>query len=427
MFNSPRDFNHLIKDYNVEHFPCAIEWWGVEAFFQTLENKKKWSFKGSLTQWLKKDNIPGSNLILTLFDMDKGDNYSYYKRNNSNKIRFDNIKCEARYDNCYIKTCYPDYEMEFIDPKNDIQLYMEYEPLSQPYCVAQNITDGWIPMNLGLSRYMFIPRNKLFGKICIQDTEYNIKGNGYFEHLWGNFSYTNPLKYSHEIIKSISVYSKLFTHWLQARRPKIPKSILFSTENNPLSYDWTWAIFDDGSSLFFGNSLFWIMKGPILGDLIFTQDGKNYIEFFNTQFQYLKTIYMKEYDFYYPSEFDIKAVHKNKRLYLKFKMTVNSHELLMTLSDKKNAFIICESPGLTEGYYDNGKKKIKLKGQCKIESQRQVSRFGHNSLFIDLFLPPKGLGFKSTLDSHYLNKKIFTELRFLPKPNIYFKIKKNIK
>ena len=68
MSNSARDFNQFKRDDDVEHFPCAIEWWGVEAFFQTLDNKK-WSFKGSLTQWLKKGDKPGSNLIISLFDI----------------------------------------------------------------------------------------------------------------------------------------------------------------------------------------------------------------------------------------------------------------------------------------------------------------------------------------------------------------------
>lgn len=424
MSNSVSYFNPFKKEDDSEHFPCVIEWWGVEAFFQDTNKIKRWSYKGSLTQWIKKNNTPGSNFISTLFDINEGKHSSYYSRRDFEKLKFDNSKFEARYDDCFIKTRYPDYEMKFIDPKNDVRLFMKYEPISLPHWVAQNLTNGWLPMNLGLSRYGFVPRSKLKGKIRIKGEEFDINGEGYFEHLWGNFSYTNPFKYISEVKKSISVYSKLMMRWFKSRETKIPKSIVFSSENNPVGYDWAWAVFDNGSSLFLGNSLFWVSKGPFFGLLIFTKDGKDYTEFYNVQFKYLKTRYIKEYDFYYPSEFSINASEDNKHLRLRFKMTVESREFLMKLSGKKKAFFICEAPGIIEGYYYDGKEHLKLKGHCKIEPQRQTSRLGHNSIGFDLSLPPKGFGLKSTLDSHYLDRKISAKIQVLPKPVISFNIKK---
>jgi hypothetical protein len=96
----------------------------------------------------------------------------------------------------------------------------------------------------------------------------------------------------------------------------------------------------------------------------------------------------------------------------------------MKLSDKKNAFFICESPGSVSGYYFDGKKKIDLKGKCKIEPQRQVSRLGHNSLKLDFHLPPRGFGIDIDIDSHYLKKNLTTRFHLLPRPSFKFKVGK---
>ena len=42
-------------EFEQEHFPCAKEWWCVEGFFTTIENKKRWSFKADLYQTIGKD------------------------------------------------------------------------------------------------------------------------------------------------------------------------------------------------------------------------------------------------------------------------------------------------------------------------------------------------------------------------------------
>jgi hypothetical protein len=63
---------------------------------------------------------------------------------------------------------------------------------------------------------------------------------------------------------------------------------------------------------------------------------------------------------------------------------------------------------------------VELEGDCKIESQRQPSKLGHNSLIIDFIKPPKGVGISFDLDSHYLKKKFFTKMQFAPKPKLIF-------
>jgi hypothetical protein len=108
-------------------------------------------------------------------------------------------------------------------------------------------------------------------------------------------------------------------------------------------------------------------------------------------------------------------------------MTQECREYVSRFPDRKYwlAFVICEAPGITKGYYHDDKEEIPLTGICKIESQRQVSILSHNSLRIDILKPPKGVGISIEIDSHYMEKKIFAQLRLIPKPIMRFSCKRN--
>jgi len=424
MSNNKEPGNPWTPDDEREHFPSVIEWWGAEAFFKSVEDNKKWSLKASFTEWLTKSKKPGSNLIITLFDLDGDKHFCHYSRKNSAKLETAKDSFNVRYNDSSMKGSYPNYKMYFRDPKNNIDFDIKYSAESLPHWIAQDITNGWLPMSLGFYRYGFIPKCNLSGTMKTKDNIFSIEGRGYFEHVWGNFSYTNPIAYATELKKTISTYSKLIGWWIHNHKTRIPKSIMFCTENNPRGYDWIWALFDNGWSLFYGNILLWIMKGPVAGSLIFSKDGKTYTEFCNVNFQYKETRYVKEYDFYYPSEIIINAQKERERLSLCFKMTVKSREFLMKLTGKRNAFFICEAPGEVKGYYFDGKERIKLSGVCKMEPQRQVSKMGHNSLKLDFMLPPKGVGIDADLNSHYLKKRITTKFHIVPRPSIKLNVKK---
>ena len=424
MINNKEPGNPWTTNDEREHFSSVVEWWGAEAFFKSVEDNKKWSFKASFTEWLTRSKKPGSNFIITLFDLDDNKYFSHYSRNKSAKLESSKDSFNVKYNDSYMKGSYPNYEMYFKDPKNNIDFDIRYSAESLPHWIAQDITNGWLPMSLGFYKYGFIPKCGLSGTMKTEDNIFNIKGRGYFEHVWGNFSYTNPIAYATDLKKTISTYSKLIGWWIHNHKIQIPKSVMFCTENNPRGYDWIWALLDNGWSLFYGNILLWIMKGPVAGSLILSKDGKRYTEFCNVNFQYKETRYVKKYDFYYPSEININAQNEKEKLSLCFKMTVKSRELLMKLTGKENAFFICEAPGEVKGYYFDGKERIKLSGVCKMEPQRQVSKLGHNSLKLDFMLPPKGIGIDADLFSHYLKKRIITRLHLAPRPSIKLKFKK---
>lgn len=415
--------NPWTPDDEKEHFPSILEWWCAVTFFKSAENSKRWSLKASFAQWIEKDEKLGSILNMTLFDQDSGGHQVYYSRTDRTKLKSSKDSLDIRYDDSFIKGSYPNYKMYFNDKKNNIQFDLNYNAESLPHWIAQDVTNGWLPMGLGFYRYGFIPKSNLSGKMMMNNKMFNLEGKGYFEHVWGDFSYSSPLSNLSQINKTISVYSRLIGWWLHNHKANLPSSIIVSTENNALGYDWVWSLLDNGWTLYYGNILFWIMKGPATGTLILSKDGKHYLEFGNIHFKYNKVQYSKEYDFYYPTEIEVIGIKGEEKLHLHFKMTSEAREYVSRFTGGKYwlCFVICEAPGIAEGYYYDGEKKTKISGVCKIEPQRQASVVGHNSLQIDIIKPPKGVGVSFDLDSHLIRKKIFAQIQLAP-----FEIKWNL-
>jgi hypothetical protein len=339
--------------------------------------------------------------------------------NEPNKI---NEGFYINHDESYMRGLFPDYIIHIMDLKNKILFDFNFQAKSMPQWVAQSITDGWLPWGLGFYRYGFIPKLDVSGKIKIKNKTFNVEGIGYLEHVWGDWSLKNPLYAFSNLKKAIFLYAKLGYWWLHNHTIKIPESITFTSENNPIGYDWVWAVMDNGWTIFYGNIMLWIMKGPAAGILILSKDGKNYEDFCDIDFTYKKTIYLKNYDFFYPTELEVTARKDKQILHLYFKMTNDCIEFFQQFPKGGywRAFVICEAPGIVDGYYYDGNKKINLKGFCKIEPQRQISKFGHNSLKLDFLSPPKGVGATFNLNSHFLRKNIQAQIQLAPRPKVSF-------
>jgi len=411
--------------YEREQYPCLLEWWCTQAFFKTHINGKKWSFKISFTQWNEKKKS-GSILHASLLDKEKNKQYNYYSRDDENKLKSKENIFHMKYKNSFISGSYPNYESYFIDEKNDVKLYIKYEAESRPYQIFQNLTEGVMPMGLGYYKYGYIPKCRITGQLTMNNKSYKVSGIGYFEHVWGDFLYDKPLALAFKLKKILHAYAKLIKWRSKTLDVKIPNTIKLSTDNNPFGYDWVWSVLDQDWNIFYGNSLFWIMEGPAMGVLILSKDGKTYAEFSDIYFKYNKTRYSKVYDIFYPSDLLIKAKKGKELLQLHFWMTSDAREYIARFEKSKfwHGFVICEAPGEVEGYYSNGKEKIKLHGDCKIEPQRQASIFGHNSLKIDFLKPPKRLGLNFDFESHYFKKKVSTTLLLRPKLNIKINFKR---
>lgn len=433
-FNSKTHRINMVKNFELknpwmpqdegDHHPVMKEWWTIETFFKTLDNSKKWNLMNSFAYEME---TPSCFFQYVLFDLiskkcilheDINDDFGklFHKKN----------KVDLKFEKSTISGVYPNYKIHIEDQKQGLIIDMLFKAKSLPHWVAQDITNGNLPIGLNFYKYGFLPHCDIFGTFTLRDESYKINSKGYLEHAWGNWTYRNPIQKLSNLKTTISSYTHLSRWWFSHHQLHIPQSITLTTENNPFGYDWIWGIFDNNWSLFYGNSLFWISKGPVFGMLCITPDGKNYWEFCNLKFRYNKLNYIEKYDIYYPFEIELNGVVENKEIHLRFWSTTDSYEYISPFNNNEfyKAWILCEMPGRMEGTYKDGNKIIKLKGDCKIVPLRQPSYLGHNSLTLNFLKPPLGVGVNIKLVSHYLNKQVITKLHLAPRPLLRWKVKK---
>ena len=416
--------NPWTPDDEKGHFPSPIEWWSNEILLKDVKTKKEWNLKASFTEWCEnKQKRIGCIYRTVLLDVETDKHFEYSFRSDSHRFESSEKHFDVRLKDSFMRGLYPKYEMKFVDPEHKIETHLNYHADVLPHWVSQDITNGYLPMGLGQYRYGYIPKISVTGTMKKDGETLEVEGKGYLEHVWGSFSYDNPFKKDSDLKKTVSTYVKLLRWWLCNNTIRIPKSITFSTENNPFSYDWIWGLLDNGWTVFYGNSLFWIMDGPATGSLIISKDEKTYTEFGNITFKYNKIRYVKKYDFYYPEELELFAKQGKEFLHLIFKNTTDYLEHINPFPYAKHwwtGFAICEAPGIIEGFYSNGERKTKLSGICRLEPQRQISKLGHNSLKLDFLKPPKGVGISVDFESHFFEKKIKASLQLAPSPKLKF-------
>ena len=417
--------NPLTTKFEKEYFPCAKEWWCIVGYLNSIKGNNKWSYKVDFLQIMKKNKFPWSYYSLTLFDINKNKSYFYSSEKDNLKMKTKNDNFFIQYDKSFLKGSYPEYQMYLDDKKNNISLDLKINVKSNPYWVAQKITDGCLPWGLGYFRYGYIPKNDINGSIDIDNKKTTVKGKGYFEHVWGDFSFFDVLPSQRSIIKSFLIYAKLIGRWICNQESKIPNSIILSTDNRPMGYDWIWAILDNDWSLFFGNLMFWLAEGPATGVLILTKDGRKYCEFSNIRFKYKKLKYLEKFDLYYPIELEIIAKKDKEKIFFYIKNETDSIENFNEFTDQKNTLglLVSQVPCKIEGYYQKDNKRINFRGVSKMESHRVVRTFGHTSLKFNYSFSKNDFKIKSILDCHRFGKKIDLNISFLPK--LKFKIKIN--
>lgn len=407
-----------------DHYPSMKEWWCIETLFKTLEDNRKWNLKASIAYELE---TPSCFFIYHLFDITTKKLVARKAINDDiKKFSHTKNKVDLKYEKNSIKGLYPNYKIHIEDDEKNFTSDMSYKAKIFPHWSAQDSTNGYLPIGLDYYRYGWLLNCDLSGTIKIKEESHRIEGKGYLEHAWGNWSYKNPFQKLSGLRKTVSTYANLIERWLSHNNPKIPDRIAFTTENNPFGYDWFWGIFDNNWSVFYGNSLFWLSKGPALGVLTLFTEGNNYLDFSDVQFRYNKVLYVKEYDIYYPSDLTITAKIDDKKFKLRVWPVCEGYEYIDEFKGDGfyRAFIMSEMPGRIEGIYTDDERTVKLEGDCKIVQQRQPSILGHNSLTIDFLKPPRGIGITFDLESHYLKKKMFTKLQLAPRPKFSFNFRK---
>jgi len=343
---------------------------------------------------------------------------------NINKFTHKKNIVDLKYEKNTIKGLYPNYDIHLQDDKQDFQVDMKYNAKILPHWSAQDSTNGYLPIGFDHYRYGWILNSDITGNLKFDNQSYKIKGKGYLEKAWGNWSYTNPFQMLSGFRKTISTYGNLINWWFSERKPKIRDRIAITTENNLFGYDWFWGVFDNDWSIFYGNSLFWFKEGPGFGVLTLFTDKNKYIDFADFDFKYNKTVFLDKYDLEYPTDITVTARKDDKKLKIRFSPLCDPEEYIEDFHGFYRVFLISEIPGKMEGQFFDGEKTIEIKGDCKSVPQRQASKLGHNSLTIDFVKPPKGVGIALDLDSHYLKKQIYAKLQLTPKPKLNFIFKR---
>lgn len=407
-----------------QHPRSIHEWWCLEAFLHTEAEGRQWSVRAYLWESHENPRQTESVFIITLLDVRTGKHATYTSRTSQGLTSKDDA-FSVYYDDSGISGTFPQYSMFFHDKEHDIRLHLQYHAETIPHWVAQDVTDGWLPMGLGLFRYGFIPNGSISGTLTSNGESLQVNGHGYIEHVYGEYTYSHLGQRHIDIRKSISTYGHLIGWWLSNYKIRLPTSLMLATENNPMGNDWTWALLDNGWTIFYGNLLFWLMNGPAMGILILSKDGEHYTEFGNIHFRYTKTKYEATYGFLYPTELELNATQGNETLHLLCDMNPTRKEAFDVFSQDARYvnLVVCENPGVIQGYYQHDDETIPLSGVCKIELQRQITPLGHNSLNVQFRFPPSGFGVDLAFESHLLKKTLDAHIHFAPRPRMKFSIK----
>src|SRR4030042_3784451 len=166
-----------------DHYPSRKEWWAFETLFKTQDDKKKWSFKGSMAY---EQETPSCFIVNLLFDIDSN-RCIIRKTINDDINKFIHKKniVDLKYEDFTIKGIYPNYHLRLGTENSDFIADMNIKAKILPHWSAQDSTNGYLPFGLDYYRYGWVINCDLSGLIKINDELHKIKGKGYLEKAWG--------------------------------------------------------------------------------------------------------------------------------------------------------------------------------------------------------------------------------------------------
>jgi len=346
-------------NFRDEGFHDAIrEWWNIDIVFTTGGNY-------SLTASFEYEKeTPAANLFFTLFDRDTDAVYDLGSYNDDISVlrHHGSHGVNLTYNASWLRGSYPSYMVHF--ERKDVVVEAKINAESRYVCVVEN-EGGILPMGFGYYRYAFIPKCGVTGWMSIDGVTKNFEGTGYYEHVWGNWSYHNPLRGA-----TAKPYLMLARWWWEHKN--ITWDTITVSTNNPFGYDWAWGAFSNGWSIFYGAVPFWIGEIPF-GVLYLFRDGE-VMEFGGISYRYLDGVFY--HGFYIPTTIKVTAEGAGT-LSLILKMNHAPHIYEDELdSPYWDRLILYESPGYVAGtYLDEEGHTTPLAGFCEVEIERQGSIF----------------------------------------------------
>ena len=436
--NQNDELNHIKTDNpwtnedEGDHFPCGCEWWMFYAALE-LDDGTRWdataTFQYSAVEKENGTELSLSIMLLYFFNRDTKKCYDFSIFTNRDKpFTFKKNTVDIKFYNSTIKGIYPNYYIHIETDEKEFILDLELNANTLPHWVAQEAADGYFPWGMGLARYGFITSLNATGNLTVDGSSSQAKGIGYYEHAYGNFTYTmkNPLTKLKDLKNNLPYIMSLGKYLLSEQKFNNPHSLAFGTDNI-FGYDWIWAGFDNGWSLH--SSVFHMFtcveEGPVSGVTCLVKDDNSFCDFADMSIKYNRRLYVAQTDAYLPLDFEITATKGDKILYLICNSTTEPHIDLNLYPASKTSpgNIAAQTAGTIRGYYKENGKNVSLNGVCTIGPYRNLLNTKHNSLEISLPNPPDKFGFSTKLISNLFNFEMFFKIQLRPNPELQFYVK----
>lgn len=258
------------------------EWWYYNAFFNhSKSDLKNWSILLSLSINQYCDSIK-----IILYD-DKKNNYggSYLQKKGELKAKGSCVNVHIA--KSFIKGMYPKWDLHFENTGMDnkeIVADLEYKATKQPIWIVKNTGCNTPTSILG---YYFVMNCEVKGVISIDNTKYNVKGIGYYDHTW------SPL------------YKK---------QNKQPDDTERKIKMDTYVWDWIYFHLNNGWNIFAGK-IYFSKKNKFSffmpGSLNFISDENNMMESYFFQIMHKKFQKTSMPNIKTPKEINIKAMKIN--------------------------------------------------------------------------------------------------------------------
>lgn len=440
-FNSQNIKNNCTPQDEGDHFPCGWETWCYHASL-TLENGQQWDAAVIFVYFMNRTRKEGFTEGISYWRFRHWNRQTgkFYDDFHSDVfpgvLQTEKNKVNATYKYNYFRGLYPDYNVYSEDRTNNITTNLTLHAISKPCWLYQESTNGVLPWGMsGTGEAYFVPMLEVTGNISINGSYYNLTGYAYYEHDIGYFDFAKPyVCYSlKEMINSTKAMLDRKLWWRnQVIKNRHEKLYQLHLSNDYLfGWNWGWVKFDNGWSIvIFTPTNSFQRDGLLPSFLYFTKDGEKYYEIGCVYWKHVNEKYIERADIYIPVDFEVTAYRDDIEFHLVFNATTEITELYSKdfasySKQEGGTFFAC---GVVKGRYKDKEDDLNLQGTYCLDQTRWLPKgVKHLSLDIDLFFPPKGLGFDIRKVSHRFGFENFFKIQFIPKFEFIFHVKPTYK